>query len=91
MAIRKDIIQSDGVVTSYHRILFVQTTVNRQTSIAVISYISDEAREMEKESTEVQPYCRSITYETEYSESMTIEDAYNYLKTLTPFEGAEDC
>ena len=32
----------------------------------------------------------AITYETEYDETMTIEKAYEYLKTLPEFEGATD-
>ena len=90
MALKKAIKQSDGVVTNYHRILFLQQTVNRQNSIAVHSYVDEEAREGEKGNAFEQPYVKSITYETDYSEDMTIETAYKYLKTLPQFEGAED-
>jgi hypothetical protein len=90
MALYKEIRQDDGVTTNYHRILFLQTTVNRQNSIAVLSYVDNEARIGEKESTIEQPYVRSITYETAYDESMTIEKAYEYLKTRPEFEGATD-
>lgn len=37
MALFKEIKQPDGVITDYHRILFLQTTVNQQNSIAVLS------------------------------------------------------
>lgn len=90
MALKKAIKQKDGVVTNYHRILFLQQTVNRQNSIAVHSYVDEEAREGEKVNTFEQPYVKSITYETDYNEDMTIETAYKYLKTLPQFEGAED-
>lgn len=90
MALYKEIRQSDGVVTNYHRILFLQQTVNRQNSIAIVSYVDAEMREMEKGATLVQPYKKSKTYETDYSEGMTIETAYEYLKTLPEFEGATD-
>ena len=90
MALYKAVKQSDGVTTCYHRILFLQTTVNRQNSIAVLSYVDNESREGEKETVEYQPYQRSTTYETSYDESMTIEKAYEYLKTLPQFEGAKD-
>lgn len=66
----------------------MQTTVNSHTSIAVLSYLDADARQTEKESK--QPYKASVTYETAYSENMTVEDAYRYLKTLPEFEGAED-
>jgi hypothetical protein len=90
MALKKDIKQADGVTTSYHRILYVMQTVNSQTSIAVISYVDEEAREAQKSRAFSQPYSKAKTYETEYSPSMTVETAYDYLKTLPEFEGATD-
>lgn len=90
MALRKDIIQMDGIVTSYHRIAFMQITTNRQNSITVFSYINEDARDEEKEEIVVQPYCQSTTYETGYNQTMTVDSAYEYLKTLPEFEGAED-
>lgn len=90
MALYKEIRQSDGVVTNYHRILSVTQTVNRQNSIAVLSYVDAEARNDEKESILSQPYSKSITYETTYDDTMTAETAYDWLKTLPQFEGAED-
>lgn len=90
MALRKNIRQEDGVTTSYHRILQIIQTVNRQTSIAVISYVDDTARSNELAAVIAQPYCKSITYELSYDENMSIASAYEYLKTLPQFEGAED-
>lgn len=90
MALYKEITQGDGVVTSYHRILYMTQTVNRQNSIAVLSYVSDAIRDSEKESILTQPYVKAVTYETRYDPNMTIETAYKYLKTLPQFEGAED-
>lgn len=90
MALFKEIKQSDGVTTNYHRILFLTQTVNRQNSIAVLSYVNDEVRNGEKDGTIAQPYQKAVTYETEYDPSMTIEAAYDYLKTLPQFAGAVD-
>lgn len=90
MALYKEIRQEDGVRTSYHRIMFVQSTVNRQNSIAVLSYTDEEARKFEQDG-EYRPYRKSITYETDYDDTMTVEDAYEYLKTLDVFAGATDC
>lgn len=90
MALYKEVKQDDGVTTCYHRILFVQTTINRQNSIAVLSYVDDESRDMEKTSAMGQPYQKSITYETAYDPTMTVETAYDFLKTLPQFEGATD-
>lgn len=90
MALFKEIRQDDGVVTHYHRIMFITKTVNRQNSIAVLSYVDDIARTDEQQSVLAQPYTKSITYEIPYDDEMTVEKAYTYLKTLPRFEGAVD-
>lgn len=90
MALFKEVKQEDGVTTAYHRILYVTTTVNRQNSIAVLSYVDDTSRKSEKENVIAQPYQKAVTYETAYSPGMTIESAYDFLKTLPQFEGAQD-
>lgn len=89
MALYKEIRQNDGVRTSYHRIMFLQQTVNKQNSIAVLSYTDEEARKLEQDS-EYRPYRQSVTYEVDYDPNMTIESAYEFLKTLDVFVGAED-
>ena len=90
MALYKEIRQSDGVTTKYHRVLYVMQTVNRQTSIAVTSYVDEESRNDEKSATGSQTYQKSITYEMDYNPTLTIEKAYDWLKTLPAFEGAEN-
>lgn len=90
MALYKEVKQEDGVTTAYHRILYVTITVNRQNSIAVLSYVDDTARESEKENVIAQPYQKAVTYETAYDPAMNIEKAYDFLKTLPQFERAED-
>lgn len=89
MALYKEIRQNDGVRTNYHRIMFLQQTVNKQNSIAVLSYTDEEARKFEQDG-EYRPYRKSVTYEVDYDPNMTIEGAYAYLKTLDVFAGAED-
>lgn len=90
MALYKQIKQEDGVTTSYHRIFFMMSVVNKHVSIAVMSYVDEDSRENEKEKTMTQPYQKTVTYETDYDQNMTIETAYAYLKTLPQFEGATD-
>lgn len=90
MAISKEIRQADGVVTNYHRVLYVQITTNRQNSIAVLSYVDDVSRLDEQADASKTPYRQAVTYETEYSPDMTIAAAYDYLKTLPQFAGATD-
>lgn len=88
MALFKNIRQDDGVTTNYHRILYMTQVVNQQNSIAVVSYVDSESRESDNMDSPV--YKKAITYETKYDEGMTIETAYEYLKTLPAFDGAED-
>lgn len=88
MALKKEIRQSDGVVTNYHRILYIQSTINSHDSIAVVSYVDEIGRAMESNGD--RPYRAAVTYEKDYEENMTIEDAYRYLKTLPDYEDAED-
>jgi len=89
MALYKDIKQDDGIITKYHRILYLTHTVNSHNSIAIVSYTDRESRDTDIVS-ENRPYRKAITYEIDYDENMTIESAYNYLKTLPEFEGATD-
>lgn len=91
MALKKQIRQADGVVTEYHRILYIMQTLNRQTSIAVLSYVNEDSRsgEIDIESG-IKPYQKAETFEFEYSPDITAESAYNLIKTLPEFEGAED-
>ena len=88
MALQKTIVQNDGVITNYHRILYTQSLINSHNSIAVLSYINEDSRK--NESAENRPYTVAITYEKDYVENMTIGSAYEYLKTLPEFEGAVD-
>lgn len=90
MALFKEIRQPDGVVTNYHRILCVTQTINVSNSIAVLSYVDIISRENDKLDKTIPPYKQAITYFTNYDPTMTIEKAYDYLKTLPEFEGAAD-
>lgn len=90
MALFCEIIQEDGVTTSYHRILYIQSTINMRCSVAVVSYVDESARVKEHENVTAQIYKQGKTYEIAYDETMTPTKAYEYLKTLPEFEGAED-
>jgi hypothetical protein len=84
MALSKPIERDDGIVTVYHRILSLESYINSHTAISVLSYVNAESRQKDGS------YNFAITYNTDYHENMTIEQAYSYLKTLPEFEGAED-
>lgn len=88
MALLKTIKQPDGVTTTYHRVLFVDSMINSHVSIAVLSYIDEEGRN--NDSPESRAYKVSTSYEIEYEKNMTVEKAYQYLKSLPEFEGATD-
>lgn len=88
MALRKPIRQEDGVTTNYHRILYIMQTLNHHISVAVLSYVDSEARATEY--ADCQPYQKAVTYEFGYVDNLTPESAYNLLKNLPEFEGAED-
>lgn len=84
MALQKSIRQEDGITTTYHRILSLNSYINSHIAIAVLSYVDSDSRQLEN------AYIHAITYNTGYKENMTIEQAYDYLKTLPEFEGAKD-
>lgn len=91
MALYKETRQDDGVVTKYHRILYLTQAVNSHNSIAVVSYVDGDSRENDIPSEgDLRPYRQTITYEMDYDEDMTIEKAYEWLKLQPQFEGAED-
>lgn len=91
MALYKEIRQEDGVITNYHRILYIHNTINKQSSIAVLSYVDSAARMSEQQKNiTITPYQKGIVYERDYDETMTPEKAYEFLKTLPVFVGAED-
>lgn len=89
MALEKDIRQEDGVVTKYHRILYIQQTPGTATSIAVISYTDEEGRDMEKSG--MRPYVQSITYEFDFEDGCTISRGYELLETLDVFSDSIEC
>ncbi len=88
MALKKEIQQENGIITSYHRVLSIDSVINSHTSISVLSYIDEKSRKSEFDGK--RPYKTAITYSTEYVQNMTVEMAYEYLKKLEEFAGAED-
>ena len=86
MALQKEIVQPNGVTTNYHRIHFIQSIINSDICIAVLSYLNEESRRSDN----AEKFVVSVTYDIPDQENMTVEQAYEYLKTLPKFEGAED-
>ena len=101
MAIKKQVTADNGIVTEYHRIALMSIDVNNQNTILVHSYLSEDGRQIEKdyaaglyhdleEGMMKFPYVDAQYINTDYDPDMNISAAYNYLKTLPQFEGAED-
>lgn len=94
MAISKDIVLPNGVVINYHRIMSIQFITNSSNIINVSGYISKEKREEERSAiANAEPmdvYIDGKFIESPYDPYMNIIEAYEYLKTLPEYEGAED-
>lgn len=97
MALKKEIEQIDGMITNYHRIVYIQKIINKCNLIQVASYVKEQKRDLEKQNIENENetlndniYIHRELYLTEYDENMTSETAYDYLKKLEIFKDAED-
>ena len=95
MALIKPIKQDNGIILSYHRISDIRNVVNDKTYIDIISYVNAEEREKEKNQPKYSPnkpnvYKVNSQEIIDYNDTLTIEEAYEYLKTLPKYEGSED-
>lgn len=101
MAIKKPVMESNGVVTEYHRIALLSIDVNNQIRMLVHSYLGKDGRQIEKDYAAGKyndvdagmmnfPYVQATYHSIAYDENMTVAKAYAYLKTLPQFAGAED-
>lgn len=94
MGLRKGITLDNGVIVNYHRIVSINNITNVSTIIEVASYTSKDKREEEKtaiENSEAMNVFIDTDYiNKEYEEDFTIEQAYDYLKTLDKFKDSED-
>lgn len=101
MAIKIQVTTDNGIVTEYHRIALLSIDVNQQNSMLIHSYVNEAARQIEKdyaagvyndleEGMVKFPYVDAQYINTNYNPDMTISEAYNFIKTLPQFEGAED-
>lgn len=101
MAIKKPVTEPNGVVTEYHRIALLSIDVNNQIRMLVHSYLGADGRQIEKDYkaglyNDVEagmmnfPYVMASYISVDYDEDMTVKKAYDYLKTLPQFAGAED-
>lgn len=97
MALKKKITRPNGIELEYHRIALLTIDVNNQITILRHSYLSQEARQYEKDyaagEIEGEPTFPYVDYEyipVEYEDGMDIKRAYEWLKQQPEFEGSED-
>ncbi len=92
MALQKAITLDNGIIVKYHRIVNTNILVNNSITIEVGSYIDATQRNKEKQNTndEVNIFINTTFIDMPYKESITIEEAYDYLKTLDMFKDATD-
>lgn len=101
MAIKKQVTAANGIVTEYHRIAMVSIDTNNQCTVLVHSYLSEGARQFEKDYSaglysdadpaEITfPYVESNYINFAYDGDMTVEKAYGALKEMENFKDSED-
>lgn len=97
MALKKEIVLDNGITVNYHRIVSINKITNNSNIIEVASYTNKEKRQeeidyykSEEENKSMNVFIDTTYIEKEYNENETIEDTYNYLKTLDKFKEAED-
>lgn len=95
MALYKELEKANGVITKYHRIVSMNIITNVQNVIEVASYTSQEKREQEiealKQGLEHDIYINTLYLTSSYEQTMTVEGAYEWLKTQEMFVDALDC
>lgn len=95
MALGKEIVLDNGITVNYHRIVSVNNITNHASIIEIASYTNEEKRLEEKEklanNESMNVFINTEYLETEYSQNLNVNLAYEYLKTLDKFVGAKDC
>lgn len=90
MALRKTITLDNGVSIRYHRIVSLNIITNVQNTIEVASYTSAKLRQRDVPGNNEDVFINTEFYVTPYDQTMSIESAYEYLKTLDEYAGATD-
>lgn len=93
MALQKEIETNTGIITNYHRILSINSIINKEIQIIVYSYANQNKRKEEsiQQEEEIFNVISSEMITKEYEENFDIVKAYDYLKSLKKFENAINC
>lgn len=93
MALQKTIILKNGVPMNYHRICQINNVVNKDTVLVICSYVNEEQRNREKNNEIIYSddiYTSFDYVQMEYNDTLTIKEAYQFLKTTDKYKDAED-
>lgn len=94
MALSKTITLDNGIITRYHRIVSINHIINHASIIEICSYTSSKKRTEEKDALKnnetLDVYLHTQYINTNYNDTMTTADAYEFIKSLEQFEGATD-
>lgn len=97
MALKKEIELENGIIVNYHRIVSLNKITNNSNIIEIASYTNQEKRQEEidyynlaEEDKSMNVFIETTYISKEYDENETIEEVYEYLKTLDKFKESED-
>jgi hypothetical protein len=94
MGLYKSIEQSNGITTNYHRVVSVNIITNVANIVEIASYISQQKRQDEitaiNNKQAQNTYIHTVYKNINYNQDMNIKTAYDWLKTLPEFDGAQD-
>ena len=93
MGISKNETLPNGVPLQYFRIVSLTCVVNNQSIIEVAGYVSQDAREQEQQAdpeTGCDVYIDTRFISVDYDPDMSVNKAYELLKSMPEYEGATD-
>ena len=94
MALIKKITLENGISVNYHRIVSITNIVNNELIVEIASYTSKSKRDEEKDAlkkgTKMDVFIKTKFENFDYSENLTVSEAYEYIKQLERFESAKD-
>lgn len=94
MALIKEIVLENGIITNYHRIVSVNNITNHSSVIELASYTGKSKREEEKQALanneNMNVFINTNYFSIPYNQTLDVDSAYEYLKTLSEFTGYTD-
>ena len=95
MALKKEIVLKNGIPLNYHRVVSVNNITNHASIIEIASYTTEENRKEEQNAlannASMDVFISTEYMDVDYTKTLNVDTAYEYLKTLDKFAGAVDC